>query len=191
VDILSMSFGFPSKAGLTAIQDTLQLAHSKGMLILAAAANHGGNKKIAYPASQHHMVIGVHSMTGNGKPSDFTPYAQDLSENFGALGEAVESAWPRHLLASDKRDKCTRRKSGTSFATPIAAGIAATMLHYARLTFRDDGEILEELKRSEPKRALLRLVANQNGNYRYIDPTSFFEKNKDLITASMRDAILE
>lgn len=186
-----MSFGFPSKAGLTAIQDTLQLAHSKGMLILAAAANHGGNKKIAYPASQHHMVIGVHSMTGNGKPSDFTPYAQDLSENFGALGEAVESAWPRHLLASDKRDKCTRRKSGTSFATPIAAGIATTMLHYARLTFRDDGEILEELKRSEPKRALLRLVANQNGNYRYIDPTSFFEKNKDLITASMRDAILE
>ncbi|KAH7395552.1 hypothetical protein BKA64DRAFT_61259 [Cadophora sp. MPI-SDFR-AT-0126] len=60
--------------------------------------------------------------------TDFTPNGLPLSENFSTLGEAVESSWLGYLKQG--RLQCC---SGTSYATPIAAGAAANMLFYVRM----------------------------------------------------------
>jgi subtilase family serine protease len=99
------------------------------VIMLAAAANHGGNKRIAFPANLHSMVLGVNSTDGLGNPSPFTPSPDSLRENFSVLGEVVNSQWPKKLGGPKMR------KAGTSFATPITAGIAATLLHYAKVKF--------------------------------------------------------
>ncbi|KAK4236973.1 hypothetical protein C8A03DRAFT_35128 [Achaetomium macrosporum] len=54
---------------------------------------------------------------------------------FLTLGEAVELAWLRALC----ENAWTRRKSGTSFAMPIATGIVAFVLLYAYERLLEDG----------------------------------------------------
>lgn len=50
------------------------------------------------------------------------------------LGECIKSVWPQHLTSPENH----KLMSGTSYATPIAAGIAAILLNYARGFLEDD-----------------------------------------------------
>ena len=67
------------------------------------------------------------------------------------------------------------RKAGTSFATPIAAGIAATLLHYAKVKFPEcDGS--NRFGNVGKMREMLSKIADKRSNY---VPASFFEANSD------------
>ncbi|KAF2737107.1 subtilisin-like protein, partial [Polyplosphaeria fusca] len=132
VDIISMSFGFDkAHAGIEA---QLHRASGKHILVFAAASNDGATKanNIAWPAREKNVFC-VFSATGEGANSSFNPPARP-GLNFATLGEEVESDWPLPLLEDAERESgvSTKRKSGTSFATPIAAGIAALVLEFAR-----------------------------------------------------------
>lgn len=188
VDIITMSFGY--KEVIPKIQDAIAHACSQRVIMLAAAANYGGNHKIAYPANQTESVICIHSTDGNGTPSSFTPPASDSDMNFAVLGEAVQSAWPkalppiRRIPPLPPYGKTTLRKAGTSFATPIAAGIAATLLHYAKTKFPADPVIAgEEPQRSgslAKMRAMLGVISVSRGqNYRYLIPCEGFQDNTE------------
>lgn len=100
------------------------------MLVFAAASNGGGNNDRAYPARGRHVFC-IHSTDSKGTRSRFSPTAEQYGYNFATIGEAVESFWPTHLCAED--ELAVRVKSGTSYATPIAACIAAFLLLYARV----------------------------------------------------------
>jgi len=92
--------------------------------------NSGANLDRAYPA-RHDEVICIHSVDANGNRSKFSPTASTSDDNFATIGEAVESTWPLGLC--DGQGQNYLYKSGTSFATPIAVGIAAFLLEYSKL----------------------------------------------------------
>jgi subtilisin family serine protease len=126
VDVISMSFGIREYHGpiKSAIADALH----KGTLMFAAASNDGGNSGRAFPAASP-GVFCIHSTNGNGSPSDFNPTAHDTDINFSLLGEDVSSHWP---AGKNGHNAHVKAMSGTSIATPIAAGLAASILSFVR-----------------------------------------------------------
>ncbi|CEI41732.1 unnamed protein product [Fusarium venenatum] len=163
VDIISMSFGWPSSDfdGYEALEAAIDKAYSKKVLMFAAAANSGGRLSRAYPASSPHVIC-VHSTDALGNASDFSPTADPNSINIATVGECVESAWPSFLCDSSNYD-CVKSRSGTSYAAPIVAGVAGFLLQYGRLHLTG-GEAIA-MKRRDRMEAVLRRCAERGPNY--------------------------
>ncbi|KAK4034628.1 peptidase S8/S53 domain-containing protein [Parachaetomium inaequale] len=128
VDIIVLSLGFESED--KGIRDAICDASNKNVVILAAASNSGSidsTKRVSFPARIHGRVIAVRSATGFGRRADSSPGRSDGDDNFAILGEGIEAAWPQHL--NDGRP--TRFVSGTSYATPLAAGVAALIMEFS------------------------------------------------------------
>jgi subtilisin family serine protease len=189
--MISMSFGYPSREvnGYGLLERSIKHAINQNVLLFAAASNNGANTKRAYPA-RHADIICVHSTNANGTPSDFnpTPLAGD---NFATVGEAVESAWPVHLCDQEKNDLSVASKSGTSFATPIASGIAAFLLQYARVKLLP--KEAEQLKQSHFMKAVLKAISVSSSGYDYIAPSlhpdNIFGKGEASLQSRIRDAM--
>ncbi|KAL4964647.1 S8/S53 family peptidase [Aspergillus stella-maris] len=175
VDIISMSFGIREYHELmnTAISNAL----NKRTLLFAAASNDGANLGRAFPA-QCPSVFCIHSTDGNGNPSNFNPTASETDVNFSLLGEHVTSSWPAGI---NGHDQTVNVMSGTSVATPIAAGLAASVLSFVR---QQDQQVAEESKRLGPwlKRDISmdavfkRMVIQRRGvGYDYITPHVLFD----------------
>jgi subtilisin family serine protease len=111
-----MSFGFPVENPI--VQTAIDDAFRKGRILFAATANDGGNGGVAYPAKDP-IVIGVNSSNGKGNQSIFSPTTRSNEDNFSIVGEAIESSW----YDSNGVWPTPVVKSGTSYATPIAAGL--------------------------------------------------------------------
>jgi subtilisin family serine protease len=125
VDIICLPFGFPRLVKeLQCIQDAIAYACSKKIILMAAAANSGGLHNVAYPGNQDEVIC-VNSTDGEGNSSHFNPSPEGTNA-ISALGEAVPSQWYdlEHPFIP------VARKTGTSFAVPVAAGIAAIVLDY-------------------------------------------------------------
>ena len=187
-DIISMSFGFPeevlvgnqlviSNAILKAISD-----RNDAILFFAAAANSGANEKEMFPAT-HEFVISIRATNSNGSFEDFNPPAdRDGPAVFGTLGKDVPSA----SLCSDGGEVC---KSGTSVATPIAAGIAAMMLGYATIGLHDEKlrpETARKLRTRHGMKAMFREISTLiHGKYYYLCPGEFSRKQEPEQWAAM------
>ncbi|RAH76630.1 hypothetical protein BO86DRAFT_325223 [Aspergillus japonicus CBS 114.51] len=126
VDIISMSFGIREHS--QPIKAAIANAIHCQTLLFSAASNDGANLGRAYPA-QDPSVFCIHSTDGHGNPSMFNPTADDKDVNFSLLGECVSSHWP---VGKDGRGQTVKVLSGTSVATPIAAGLAASVLSFVR-----------------------------------------------------------
>jgi hypothetical protein len=170
-----MSFGFRSRINL--IDQAIKDAFSRDVIMFAATSNDGGNEEVAFPAITHTMVIGINSTNVWGDKSNFTPNTLARSENFSILGEAVESSWPKHLGQGPRQ-----WRSGTSYATPIAAGTAASMLFYARMKLQRQ-EKVEELRSCAGMRKLLLSMAEMRDGYNYLRPWLLWRKDDEYIAA--------
>ncbi|OQU94560.1 hypothetical protein CLAIMM_00905 [Cladophialophora immunda] len=175
VDIISMSFGIREYHELmsTAISNAL----NKRTLLFAAASNDGANLGRAFPA-QYPSVFCIHSTDGNGNPSNFNPTASETDVNFSLLGEHVSSHWPAGM---NGHNQTVNALSGTSVATPIAAGLAASVLSFVR---QQDQHIAVEserlgpwLKRDNSMDAVFKsMVRRRRGvGYDYITPHVLFD----------------
>ncbi|KIY04232.1 uncharacterized protein Z520_00926 [Fonsecaea multimorphosa CBS 102226] len=157
---------------------TLYQCHSGfRTLLFAAASNDGANLGRAFPA-QYPSVFCIHSTDGNGNPSNFNPTASETDVNFSLLGEHVSSHWPAGM---NGHDQTVRAMSGTSVATPIAAGLAASVLSFVR---QQDQHIAVEserlgpwLKRDNSMDAVFKsMVRRRRGvGYDYITPHVLFD----------------
>jgi len=176
VDIISMSFGIreynePMK---TAISNAL---HSQ-TLLFAAASNDGANLGRAFPA-KYPSVFCIHSTDGNGNPSAFNPTADDKDVNFSLLGEHVSSHWP---VGKNGYNQPVKAMSGTSVATPIAAGLAASVLSFVRQQEQHitlGSELLGPwLKDVHSMDAVLKSMVRQTrgAGYDYITPHILFDR---------------
>jgi hypothetical protein len=111
---------------------------SDGVLILAAASNDGGNAAVMWPASESDYVICVNSSDGEGNPSSFNPTQPEGKPGLCTLGEGLElRLTPGQLVAANhnsspgtKSARGHRVEKGTSFATPVAAALVATILGF-------------------------------------------------------------
>lgn len=174
VHIISISFGFPYTIGrLEPIRRAILKANAADVLIFAAASNNGLNQQIAFPACMDE-VISVGSTDGLGIKSSFTPSPKH-GKLLCVVGECIESSWPPALLSDDED---LPRKSGTSFATPIAAGVAAMVLDYM-WTFKDS-RLKSLIPKLLTKRGMLALFrahmvgSNESHSYMYLAPWFLF-----------------
>jgi hypothetical protein len=171
-----MSFGFALPD--PAIQQALRKARDKKVIFFAAASN-GTGQSITFPASSPE-VIGINSADGYGNTSSFNSPLREGKENFSVLGEALESFSPSSLGRG-----LTVRKSGTSFATPIAAGIAASILEFARHSFAARSPGLAAVSSPEGMRLLFSYMSSSRDGFAYVTPWKLFD------TGSSREQILK
>lgn len=191
-----MSFGFTTcdMDDYHELEDALANAHAKRVLLFAAASNSGGKRGRAYPARDQN-VIAIHATDTDGNRSRFSPTALSHDINLATVGEAIESAWPTNLPGNSDSG-FLRCKSGTSYATPIAAGIAGFLLLYTKINLPDKADALKSRRRMQ---ALLKRVAEKEAGqtardgYYFIslslDHDSLFGRGKNYIDETIRDLL--
>jgi len=173
VDIISMSFGFPSR--LAKMDDALRLAANKNVLLFAAASNDGANEDItrAWPARDDSKVFCIHATDFKGSPWRGNPPSEIATFNFATLGE--------NILTTGKQGKMVG-KTGTSMATPIAAATAALLIDFARVPRMKGKKIqhAEHVASFLGMRALLLASSTKvnEANFRYIKPWHLFSIHK-------------
>lgn len=159
------------------MKNAIKTALHNQTLIFAAASNDGGNYGRAFPA-RYPSVFCIHATDGNGNPSKFNPTADEKDVNFSLLGEHVRSHWPR---GKNGHNDDVHVMSGTSIATPIAAGIAASVLSFVRQQeqgLREGSDFLGPwLKDVHSMDAVLKSMVRQTrgSGYDYITPHLLFE----------------
>jgi subtilisin family serine protease len=175
VDIISMSFGI--REYNEPMSNAIANALNERTLLFAAASNNGANLDRAFPA-QYPGVFCIHSTDGNGNPSDFNPTASEKDVNYSLLGQQVSSHWPAGMNGHNQPVKSL---SGTSVATPIAAGLAASVLSFVRHQDRQvavESERLGQwLKRDNSMDMVFNsMVRRRRGpGYDYITPEILFD----------------
>jgi len=184
VDIISLSLG------IDGVDEDMDKAinevtnppdGSNPKLIFAAASNNkGGNSRRAYPASRS-GVICVHASDGRGGgTSDLNPTREEYDGNFATLGIDILFKWgPQKLL-----------KSGTSFATPIAAGIAANVMEYARHHMELSARNMVDLYSPKGMEDIFHLMKQSREDYGYIQPWDLWRDKGDKIGEVLKNTIV-
>jgi subtilisin family serine protease len=175
-----LSFGFPyRKVNLEPIYDEILMACASKVTIFAAASNEGGNSGVAFPASLNEVIC-IGSTDGQGNKSKFTPGPYS-GKKFATLGEGVRSSWPKHLSGDGLSTQ--ERKSGTSYATPIAAGIAAMVLDYMRQHPNSDKYLVSKLRGKRGTKTALREIVEERDGFQYLRPWKLFtsERKEDIV----------
>gem|GEM_PF-1726250 len=119
--VVSMSFGGTGYS--SAEQDAIDYAWSRGAVLCAAAGN-SGDPTMSYPAGYEH-VLGVGATDNRDQVAEFSTY--NSSVDLSAPGVYVMSTVPTYPVAftSYGIPLDYAYGSGTSIATPMAAGVAA------------------------------------------------------------------
>ena len=176
-----MSFGFPSRN--LAIQKAIQTT-SSNVLMFAAGSNRGKTSKPTFPANES-SVICIWATDGDGNKSLTNAQTMSGSGKFATLGVAVKSAWPEQPQHPDVTEI---RKSGTSFATPIAAGIAACVLEFA-IQNGMDKNYYDELKSHQGMRKVFQSMKTKSDGLHFIYPWELFHEKVGKV--SIRDTLVK
>jgi len=110
--IINLSFGGAQPSQL--LQEAVDYAHQRGVLVIASAGNDGG--AVYYPAACNHVMT-VASTDRNDQRSSFSNVGPQV--DIAAPGESILSTWPWLDGYFYKR--------GTSMAAPHVAGAAALL----------------------------------------------------------------
>ncbi|CEJ88375.1 hypothetical protein VHEMI04702 [[Torrubiella] hemipterigena] len=129
VDIIVMSFGFEQR--IRCIHEAIYTAQQTANrpLFFAATQNDGAHSAMAWPAREM-FVFGISATDGNGAASAFNPEENNAPAILYALGEGIKTYC---VPNRDKKGPATKVVSGTSYAAPVAAAFAASLLLCVRL----------------------------------------------------------
>jgi subtilisin family serine protease len=110
-----MSFGMEKMS--ESMRQAIQIAHRKGIVMVAATGNQGLTSQFDYPA-RYPETIAVTSVSRNRQLSPFSN-----------LGKGVDIAAPGDKIPSSWLNNSKREMSGTSMAVPHVTGAIALLLH--------------------------------------------------------------
>ena len=117
--VINMSLG--QRVSSRTLENAVNDAWNKGVVIVAAAGNAGTQAKI-YPGA-YPNVIAVAATDNRNVKASFSTYGKWV--DVAAPGVNVYSTFPKHPFALSGRSEGYDVASGTSMASPIAAGVAA------------------------------------------------------------------
>ncbi|UCF50054.1 MAG: S8 family serine peptidase [Thermoplasmatales archaeon] len=133
-DIISLSFGTYQVPNI--VKDAVDYAYSKGAFLIACAHNHNVSTK-CYPAA-YENVTAVAATNQHDERCDGDDWGPGSGSNYG---DWVDIAAPGNLIftTSIKSEyNYYRSVSGTSFSTPLVAGVAALILSKNPYLLPDD-----------------------------------------------------
>jgi hypothetical protein len=136
------------------------------VLVFAAAGNWGLNHKTAFPARQQ-GVFCVNASDGNGFFDSVNP-GKDSDSSYTTLGVAIPSRWGNDDVYI----------TGTSFATPIAAATAATILNFARHKMKLSARQWQHLTSFQGMRKVLDFISVDD--YKYLTMTRLEDRGKSI-----------
>jgi hypothetical protein len=140
-----------------------------GKIVFAAAGNRGANKPRAWPASKR-GVIAIHATDGRGSAVNMNPNREG-NLNLATLGSDIKMRWPGDRPGEFKDVYI----SGTSFSTPIAAGIAANILEFARNHLKLNRWRKDRFYSHDGMEKILKEMSGRRGGYDYLQPWTLFQ----------------
>lgn len=155
VDIINMSFGWPYNHD--GVRKAIDFARQNGVHMFASTSNDGllgPPNDILYPARSD-SVVGVDAADGHGEHARYAPSSSSQhsrGSRFSAPGLGISSP------------NTERTWSGSSFACPIAAGVAALILEFARQSpLNKSPDIQTYLQETPAMLSVLRLASSEKG----------------------------
>lgn len=144
-DVISMSLGgLSTTSRQKAYSKAVKYALGKGAIVLAAAGNSNRNAKDYAPVNAT-GVIGVSAVDANLNRAVFSNFVQDIKMGIAAPGVDIYSTKPSNTYAVH---------SGTSMATPYAAGLVGVMKSIKpSLTSKEAFQILTKTGKSTKAKA--------------------------------------
>jgi subtilisin len=141
VQVMNVSLGACTDSGAAPVRAAFDSAYNQGMVIVAAAGNETttcdtvtgsghGYTGVLYPAKWIESVIAVSAVNQSGNPIAGYRYGPEIE--VAAPGQSIASDFPTYLQGWDQ--SCTTgsyptcTETGTSFAAPHVAGVAALTL---------------------------------------------------------------
>lgn len=155
VDIINMSFGWPYHHG--GVRNAIEFARQNGVHLFASTSNDGllgPPNDILYPARSD-SVIAVDAADGLGEHARSAPSSSSQhsrGSRFSAPGLGITSPNTDHIW------------EGSSFACPIAVGVAALILEFARQSpLNKSPEVQTYLQEMPAMLAMLRRASSDKG----------------------------
>ena len=141
-DVINMSIGGGGVSQL--MQEAIDYAHSKGVVMIAAAGNSGQNSA-SYPARYPH-VIGVSALDSVGEKAPYSNYGAGV--DISAPGGSESGKIVQETINPQTNEAVFAGFQGTSMASPHVAGVAA-LIKASGVTNPDDIEtVLQQSSRS-------------------------------------------
>ncbi|KAK2593621.1 hypothetical protein QQS21_008669 [Conoideocrella luteorostrata] len=164
VDIIVMPFAFPYRN--EEIEEAIDNYHNK--VLLFAAASNKTDEKLGFPACLPEVFC-IYSNKTRTIQSRFCKLGKQGKYNFSTIGENVQGAWPTGLADRE----AVLRQTGTSCSTPIAAGVAALVLQFARQSGKGAVTRARKLKNKRVMENILfecMTEKQESGVYNLIEP---------------------
>ncbi len=118
-DIISMSLG--GAGGDSVVENAVNYAYSKGVLVVSACGNSGSNDNCLFPA-RYLNSIAVSCSDSNDKACSFTSYGSEV--DVSAPGLSILAAVPASGAPCCSDPSGYKTLSGTSMSTPHVSGTA-------------------------------------------------------------------
>ncbi len=116
-DVISMSLGEFSLFPVKVVTDAVMFAQERGVIVIAAAGNSNQDAKMHIP-SNIDGVIAVSAVDEKNRKASFSNTNMSLARPIAAPGVNIMSLEPNGKYG---------KKSGTSMATPLVAGLVGVM----------------------------------------------------------------